>query len=114
MSVTGRNLAEGIPRSFTLNSNEILEALQEPIMAIVSAVKTALEQTPPELSSDVAENGIVLTGGGALLRNLDILLNEETGVPVRTADEPLTCVARGGGKVLELINEKGPSTFALE
>lgn len=114
MSVTGRNLAEGIPRSFTLNSNEILEALQEPLMAIVSAVKTALEQTPPELSSDVAESGIVLTGGGALLKNFATLLNEETGVPVRIADEPLTCVARGGGKVLELINEKGPSTFALE
>ena len=114
MSVTGRNLAEGIPRSFTLNSNEILESLQEPLMAIVSAVKIALEQTPPELSADVAENGIVLTGGGALLKNLDTLINEETGVPVRTADEPLTCVARGGGKVLELINEKGPSTFALE
>ena len=114
MSVTGRNLAEGIPRSFTLNSNEILESLQEPVSSIVSAVKAALEQTPPELSADVAENGIVLTGGGALLNGLDKLLHEETGVPVRTADEPLTCVARGGGKVLELINEKGPHIFDLE
>jgi len=114
MSVTGRNLAEGIPRKFTLNSNEILEALQEPVSAIVSAVKTALEQTPPELSADVAENGIVLTGGGALLKGFDKLIHEETGVPVRTADEPLTCVARGGGKVLEMINEKGPGIFALE
>jgi rod shape-determining protein MreB len=114
MQVTGRNLAEGIPRSFTLNSNEILESLQDPLTAIVSAVKQALEQTPPELSADVAENGIVLTGGGALLNGLDELLYEETGVPVRTADEPLTCVARGGGKVLELINEKGPHIFDLE
>ncbi|MDX2426082.1 MAG: rod shape-determining protein, partial [Cycloclasticus sp.] len=70
--------------------------------------------TPPELSADVAENGIVLTGGGALLKGLDKLLHEETGVPVRTADEPLTCVARGGGKVLELINEKGTHIFNLE
>lgn len=114
MVVTGRNLAEGIPRTFTLNSNEILEALQEPVTAIVSAVKTALEQTPPELSADVAENGIVLTGGGALLTGLDKLLHEETGVPVRTAEDPLTCVARGGGKMLELINEKGLHSFALE
>lgn len=114
MTVTGRNLAEGIPRSFTLNSNEILESLQEPLSQIVSAIKTALEQTPPELSSDVAENGIVLTGGGALLESLDKLINEETGVPVTLAEEPLTCVARGGGKVLEIINERGPDTFSLE
>ena len=114
MTVTGRNLAEGIPRSFTLNSNEILEALQEPLSQIVSAIKTALEQTPPELSADVAENGIVLTGGGALLTSLDKLIHEETGVPVSLAEDPLTCVARGGGKVLEIINDRGPETFALE
>lgn len=114
MTVTGRNLAEGIPRSFTLNSNEILESLQEPLSQIVSAIKTALEQTPPELSSDVADNGIVLTGGGALLESLDKLIHEETGVPVTLAEEPLTCVARGGGKVLEIINERGPDTFSLE
>jgi rod shape-determining protein MreB len=114
MTVTGRNLAEGIPRSFTLNSNEILESLQEPLSQIVSAIKTALEQTPPELSADVAENGIVLTGGGALLKDLDKLIQEETGVPVSLAEEPLTCVARGGGKVLEIINERGPDTFSLE
>jgi len=114
MTVTGRNLAEGIPRSFTLNSNEILEALQEPLSQIVSAIKTALEQTPPELSADVAENGIVLTGGGALLTSLDKLIHEETGVPVSLAEDPLTCVARGGGKVLEIINDLGPETFALE
>ena len=76
LSVKGRNLSEGVPRSFTLNSNEILEALQEPLQSIVSAVKQALEQTPPELGADVAERGIVLTGGGALLRDIDKLLTE--------------------------------------
>src|SRR5664280_3285941 len=78
--------------SFTLNSNEILEALQEPLQGIVSAVKQALAQTPPELGADVAERGIVLTGGGALLRDIDKLLMEETGLPVVVADDPLTCV----------------------
>ncbi|HEY5720675.1 MAG TPA: rod shape-determining protein, partial [Gammaproteobacteria bacterium] len=105
MSVKGRNLSEGVPRSFTLNSNEILEALQEPLHGIVQAVKKALEQTPPELGADVADRGIVLTGGGALLRDLDKLLMEETGLPVVIADDPLTCVARGGGRVIELIDE---------
>lgn len=103
IEVRGRNLAEGIPRSFMLNSNEILEALQEPISGIVGAVRAALEQTPPELASDIAERGMVLTGGGALLRNLDRLLMEETGLSVFVADDPLTCVARGGGKALEMI-----------
>ena len=114
IEVKGRNLAQGIPRSFTLNSNEILEALQEPLAGIVGAVKTALEQTPPELGADVAERGIVLTGGGALLRNLDKLLMEETGLPVVVAEDPLTCVARGGGRALELMDEHGGEIFALE
>jgi rod shape-determining protein MreB len=114
ISVKGRNLSEGVPRSFTLNSNEILEALQEPLQGIVGAVKEALEQTPPELGADVAERGIVLTGGGALLRDLDKLLMEETGLPVVIADDPLTCVARGGGRVIELIDEHGPAVFGLE
>ncbi|MSR08408.1 MAG: rod shape-determining protein [Gammaproteobacteria bacterium] len=114
MSVKGRNLAEGVPRSFSLNSNEILEALQEPLQGIVQAVKQALEQTPPELGADVAERGIVLTGGGALLRHIDKLLMEETGLPVVVADEPLTCVARGGGRILELLDEVPPSTLGLE
>ena len=107
IDVRGRNLAEGVPRSFTLNSGEILEALQEPLSMIVQAVKSALEQTPPELASDIAESGIVLTGGGSLLRDLDLLLAEETGLPVLVADDPLTCVARGGGKALELMEELG-------
>jgi len=114
IEVKGRNLAEGIPRSFVLNSNEILEALQEPLSGIVGAVKQALEQTPPELGADVAERGIVLTGGGALLRDIDRLLEEETGLPVIIAEDPLTCVARGGGRALELLDEKGGDLFALE
>jgi rod shape-determining protein MreB len=114
ISVKGRNLSEGVPRSFTLNSNEILEALQEPLQGIVSAVKQALEQTPPELGSDVAERGIVVTGGGALLRDIDKLITEETGVPVVIAEDPLTCVARGGGRILELMDELGPGNFGLE
>ena len=114
IEIKGRNLAEGLPRSFTLNSNEILEALQEPLAGIVEAVKTALEKTPPELGSDVAERGMVLTGGGALLKDLDRLLMEETGLPVIVAEDPLTCVARGGGRVLEMIEEHGPDLLALE
>ena len=107
MEVKGRNLAEGIPRSFTISSNEILEALTEPLNQIVSAVKSALEQTPPELGADIAEKGMVLTGGGALLRDLDRLLMEETGLPVIVADDPLTCVVRGSGKALEQMEHFG-------
>jgi rod shape-determining protein MreB len=105
MEVKGRNLAEGIPRSFTISSNEILEALTEPLNSIVGAVKQALEQTPPELGADIAEKGMVLTGGGALLRELDRLLVEETGLPVIVADDPLTCVVRGSGRALEQMDK---------
>jgi rod shape-determining protein MreB len=107
MEVRGRNLAEGVPRSFTINSNEILEALQEPLSGIIGTVRAALEQTPPELAADIAERGMVLTGGGALLRNIDRLFMEETGLPVIVADEPLTCVARGGGRALETMDAVG-------
>lgn len=103
IEVRGRNLAEGVPRSFTLNSNEILEALQEPLAGIVGAVRGALEQAPPELAADIAERGVVLTGGGALLKDLDRLLVEETGLPVVVAEDPLTCVARGGVRALQLM-----------
>ncbi len=114
IEVRGRNLAEGIPRSFALNSNEILESLQEPLAGIVGAVKSALELTPPELGADVAERGIVLTGGGALLRDFDRLIEEETGLPVVVADDPLTCVARGGGKALEMLDSGGLDLFTSE
>jgi rod shape-determining protein MreB len=89
MEVKGRNLSEGIPRSFTISSNEILEALTDPLNHIISAVKIALEQTPPELGADIAARGIMLAGGGALLRDLDRLLAEETGLPVFVAEAPL-------------------------
>lgn len=114
VQVRGRNLAEGVPRSFVINSSETLEALQQPLLQIVSAVRTALEHTPPELGADIAERGIVLTGGGALLRNLDRLIAEETGIPCVVADEPLTCVARGGGRALELMDEHGMELFTHE
>jgi rod shape-determining protein MreB len=106
IDVRGRNLAEGVPKGITLNSDEILEALQEPLSGIVQSVKRVLEQSPPELASDIAETGIVLTGGGALLRDLDRLLAHETGLPVIIADDPLTCVARGGGRALETMERR--------
>jgi rod shape-determining protein MreB len=113
MEVKGRNLAEGIPRSFTISSNEILEALTEPLNQMVGAIKSALEQTPPELGADIAEKGMVIAGGGALLRDIDRLLMEETGLPVIVADDPLTCVVRGSGKALERMDKLG-SIFASE
>jgi rod shape-determining protein MreB len=112
MEVTGRNLAEGVPKMITISNNEVLEALREPLAGIVTAIKLALEQTPPELGADVAERGIVLTGGGALLRDIDRLISEETGLHVQVADDPLTCVARGGGRALELVDMHGNEFFA--
>ena len=111
IDVRGRNLAEGIPKQLTLKSNQIQEALSEPLAQITAAVKNALEQSPPELASDIAERGIVLTGGGALLKGLDELLAAETGLPVLIADDPLTCVARGGGRALELIDRASFNLF---
>ena len=104
IDVRGRHLAEGVPRSFTMTNDEILGALEEPLEAMMRAVKLALEQSPPELAADIAESGIVLTGGGALLTDLDKRIAEETGLPVIVAEDPLTCVARGGGKALELMD----------
>jgi rod shape-determining protein MreB len=112
--VKGRNLAEGIPRSFKITSTEILESLSDPLNSIVSAVKNALEQTPPELGGDIAERGMVLTGGGALLRDLDRLLMEETGLPVVVSDNPLTCVVRGSGMALEKLDDPFTGVFANE
>lgn len=113
MEVKGRNLSEGIPRSFTISSNEILEALTDPLNQIVSSVKIALEQTPPELGADIAERGMMLTGGGAPLRDLDRLLAEETGLPVFVAEDPLTCVVRGSGMALERMDKLG-NMFSYE
>jgi rod shape-determining protein MreB len=107
MEVKGRNLAEGVPRSFTISSNEILEALTEPLNSIVSEVKKALEQTPPELGADIAERGMMLTGGGAQLHDLERLLAEETGLPVLVAEDPLTCVVRGCGMALVRMDRLG-------
>jgi rod shape-determining protein MreB len=114
IEVRGRNLSEGVPRSFVMNSNEVLEALQEPLMGIVAAVRDALEKAPPELASDIAERGMVLTGGGALLKDLDKLLMEETGLPVIVAEDPLTCVARGGGYALGMMDVHGGAFLSTE
>ncbi len=101
LDVKGRDLIEGIPKTLIIKSEEIREALNEIVSAIVDAVKIALEQTPPELSSDIADRGIVLTGGGALLRNIDLRLREETGLPVTLSDDPLMSVALGAGKMIK-------------
>ena len=99
--VKGRDLIDGIPKTITVTDEEIREALREPVMAIVDTVRTCLERTPPELAADIVDKGIVLTGGGALLRGLDLLLRQETDLPITVADEPLSCVALGVGKVLD-------------
>jgi rod shape-determining protein MreB len=99
--VKGRDLISGAPKTIELNSEEIRDALAEPVSAVVDAIKVALERTPPELAADIVDNGIVLAGGGALLANLDILIKEKTGLPVTVAEDPLTCVVRGSGKALE-------------
>jgi rod shape-determining protein MreB len=101
MHVKGRDLVSGLPKTVTVHSEEIREAIAEPVQAIVNAVRHALELTPPELASDIIESGIVLTGGGALLRGLDVLIAHETGLQVRAAEEPLTCVVRGTGLILD-------------
>lgn len=105
MDVRGRDIVAGIPRTLQVTSEEIREAIQEPIQAIVEAVKYILEKTPPELSADIVDKGIVLTGGGALLANIDLLLKEETNLPVVIADDPLTTVVRGSGMALEYIDK---------
>ncbi len=104
MEVKGRDLVAGVPRTLEVNSDEIRDALQEPINSIVAAVRGALERTPPEHAADLVDKGIVLAGGGALLRNLDVLLREETGLPVMIADDSVSCVALGSGKTLEELS----------
>ena len=103
--VRGRNLAEGTPVTFLIESKKIYDAMLEPLSAIVQAIRSALESSPPELSADISERGIVLTGGGAILRDIDVLISSQTGVPVIIAEDPLTCVARGGGRALEIMDK---------
>lgn len=101
IEIKGRDLLNGVPKEITVTQAQIAEALHEPVSAIIEAVKVALEATPPELAADIVDKGIVLTGGGSLLSNLDMVLREKTGLPVSIADDPLSCVALGTGKVLE-------------
>jgi rod shape-determining protein MreB len=104
MEVKGRDLVAGVPKTLEIKSDEVLEALQEPINAVVEAVKIALERTPPELAADIVDKGIVMVGGGALLRNMDVLLREQTGLPVMLAEDPLTAVALGTGRCLDELS----------
>ena len=104
IEIKGRDLVSGIPKTLELNATEIREALSEPVNAITEAVRIALERTPPELAADIVDKGIVLAGGGAMLRNLDLLLREETGLPVVIAEDPLSCVVLGSGKVLDELD----------
>ena len=103
MEVKGRDLISGIPKTITINSDEVREALSEPVNAIVDAVRHALEGTPPELAADIVDKGIVIAGGGALLRNIDVLLREETGLPVTIAEDPMSAVVLGSGKALDSL-----------
>jgi rod shape-determining protein MreB len=103
MEVKGRDLISGIPKTIMVNSDEIREALSEPVAGIIGAVRMALEGTPPELAADIVDKGIVLAGGGALLRNIDLLLREETGLPVMIAEDPMSAVVLGSGKALDSI-----------
>jgi rod shape-determining protein MreB len=103
MEVQGRDLLDGLPKTVVITALEVREALREPVADIVAAVRACLEHTPPELAADISDNGIVLTGGGALLRGLDALLHQETGLAIRVTEDPLTCVARGAGTILDQL-----------
>ncbi|HEX5034203.1 MAG TPA: rod shape-determining protein, partial [bacterium] len=105
MEIKGRDLVAGVPRVMEVNSEEIREAIAEPVHAIVEAVKVALERTPPELAADIVDKGIVLSGGGALLSHIDVLLREETGLPVTIAEDPLSAVVFGTGKALDQLDQ---------
>ena len=103
MEIKGRDLMNGVPKELVITERQIAESLQEPVSAIVEAVKVCLENTAPELAADIVDKGIVLTGGGALLANLDVLLREETGLPVMVCDDPISAVVLGSGKTLDHI-----------
>ena len=107
MEIRGRDLINGLPKTVKITSEEVREALSEPVQAIVEAVKTVLEKTPPELAADIIDRGVILTGGGALLRGLDTLLGEVTGIPVIVAEDPMSCVAIGTGQRVA-INRAAP------
>lgn len=105
MEIRGRDLITGLPKVITISEKEVREALSEPVISIIEAIKTTLEKTPPELAADIMDKGIMLAGGGALLRGLDQLINEETHMPVHIAESPLDCVAVGAGKALDTIDK---------
>ena len=105
MDIKGRDLITGLPKPVVITENQIREALKEPVYAIIESIKTTLEKTPPELAADIMEKGIMLAGGGALLRGLDALINHETNMPVPIAESPLDCVVLGAGKALENFDE---------
>jgi rod shape-determining protein MreB len=105
MEIKGRDLIGGIPKTIKITSTEIREAMQEPVSQIVEALRTSLEQTPPELAADIVDRGILMTGGGSLLRGLDVLLREATNLPITVAEEALLCVVLGTGKVLENLEQ---------
>ena len=100
MVVKGRNLVDGLPKDITITAEEVRDALADPLSTIIEAIKTTLEKTPPELSADIIDHGIMLTGGGALLKGIDMLVMQQTGMPVHIADRPLDCVVDGAGKRL--------------
>jgi rod shape-determining protein MreB len=104
MEVRGRDQLEGLPKTLVLTSTDVTEAISETVLSIVGNARAVLEQTPPELAADIADRGMLLTGGGALLRNLDVLFSREAGIPAFVADDPLSCVAIGAGRALEKLN----------
>src|SRR5438045_9800922 len=108
MEVKGRDLVSGIPKIVRVHSSEVREAVQEPIQQIVDAVRRALEITPPELAADIVDRGIVMTGGGALIRGLEVLLSQETGLGINVDDDPLSCLVRGTGRVREHASQYCP------